>query len=56
MKNKKLYTSVILVTLGIALINTMKDASSAIGVVFIAIGGLFFILGMREMKREKENK
>jgi len=56
MKNEKLYISVILCFLGIILTTIMTGISNIVGIIFIAIGGIYFILGIREMKKYKESK
>ncbi|MEN8125037.1 MAG: hypothetical protein ABFR32_07875 [Bacteroidota bacterium] len=50
-----LYLSAVIIALGITFTTTMKDYVGALGVVFIAIGGLLFITGMN-MKKKEENK
>lgn len=51
--NRTFILSIILIALGITLTNVFK--LSAIGVVFIAVGGLFFIIAMaRKNKNEKQ--
>ncbi len=42
--------SIILITHGVVLMNAISAPS--VGVVFIAVGGLFFILGMSRKKEE----
>lgn len=48
---RRIYFSILIVALGIIL-STTPDNS--IGVVFIAIGGLFLISGMNEKRKETE--
>ena len=52
-KNRKLWYGVILAAFGTIMI---ANLSNPIGVVFVAIGGLYFIYGMRDMKKKKEGK
>jgi len=33
---------------------TLKDTSGSLGTVFIAVGGLFFIIAMREKQKNDE--
>ncbi len=49
---RPIFLSIILVTLGVVLLNTSSVPS--IGVVFIALGGLFFILGMAKKKTDED--
>ena len=51
---RAIFFSIILVSLGVVLINTSSVPS--IGVVFIALGGLFLIIGMASLKNRDENK
>jgi hypothetical protein len=44
---------IIVISMGITFNTSMKDSLGSIGVVFIAIGGLFFIIGMN-MKRKED--
>lgn len=46
-----MYLSAILIALGITFTTIMKDTVGTIGIVFIAIGGLLFIIGMRKKKK-----
>ena len=43
----------IVISLGITFNTSMKDSLGSLGVVFIAIGGLFFIIRMN-MKRKED--
>jgi hypothetical protein len=51
-----LFTAAIIIALGITFSTTMKDSVGAIGIVFIAIGGFFFILGMKKKQRANDQK
>ena len=51
---KLIYIASIIVALGVVLITTLNESKRPIGVVMIAIGGLFFIFGMN--KKQKEDK
>jgi Sec-independent protein secretion pathway component TatC len=51
-----LYISANIIAIGITLTTLLKDTVGSIGVVFIAIGGLFFIIGMRKKQKEDEQK
>ena len=54
-KNEKykryIFMSIILIALGVVFSTTLKESVSSMGTIFIALGGLFFIIGMR-MKRK----
>ena len=49
-----IFIAIIIIALGITFTTTAKDTIGAIGTVFIAIGGLLFIIGMNK-KRKLEN-
>ena len=51
---RTIFISIILVSLGVVLINTSSVPS--IGVVFIALGGFFLIVGMARKKNEGEKQ
>jgi len=45
---------IIFISLGIIFSSTMKDSNDSLGIVFIALGGLFIIKGVRmKMKEDK---
>ena len=46
-----LFLSIILISIGVTLINVPQN-TGALGVVFIAIGGLFFMIGMHKKKNQ----
>jgi hypothetical protein len=49
-----IFAGIIIIALGITLSNTLKSNDS-FGIVLIAVGGLFFIVGMKKKKEsEKE--
>lgn len=52
--HRTLFLSMILIALGVSISTTMGDSSGTIGTVMIAVGGLFFIIGMT--KEENLNK
>ena len=52
-KNRKLYYGAILAAFGTIMI---ANLSNPVGVVFVAIGGLYFIYGMRDFKKNKDDK
>lgn len=51
---KLIYLASIIIALGVILISILNESKRPIGVVMIAIGGLFFIIGMN--KKQKEDK
>lgn len=51
---RTIFYVIVLIALGVIFSTILKDVNSAIGTVFIAIGGLFFIIGMN--KKGKEDK
>ena len=46
-----IFTGIIIISLGITFSTTMADSVGSLGTVFIAVGGLFLIIGMN-MKRK----
>lgn len=57
-KNHKeyLYTCTIITFLGIIITTTMTDTIKPIGIVFIAIGVILFVIGMLKKRKEDEKK
>ncbi len=49
---RPLFLSVLLTLLGITFTTILKDSVGAVGIVFIAVGGLFFIIGMSKKRKE----
>lgn len=47
-----IFLGIIIISLGISINTTMKDSLDSLGIVFIAIGGLFFIIGMNLKRKE----
>ena len=47
-----LYIGMIVIALGIVLTTTLSEKVGSLGIVFIAVGGLFFIIGMLGKKKE----
>ena len=52
---KFIFMGIIIIALGITFTTAMKEAMGSLGTVFIAIGGLFFIIGMN-MKRQHNKR
>ena len=54
-KSKKLLiTGIVLVAIGIAMDNAIKETTGSIGIVLLSVGGLFLILSMIQKRKEKE--
>ena len=50
-----IFMGMVIIDMGITFSTTMSNSFGTLGVVFIAIGGLFFIIGMHKKKLE-DNK
>jgi hypothetical protein len=53
---RPLFLGSIFIALGITFSTTLKDTVCSLGIVFIAVGGLFFIIGMSKKRMEDEQK
>lgn len=51
-----IFAGIIIIALGVTFSTTMKDSLGSLGTVFIAIGGLFFIIGMSMKTKGEESK
>lgn len=51
-----IFLGIIIIALGITFSVNMKEEVGSLGTVFIAVGGLFFILGMNMKNRENGAK
>ncbi|MDX2444883.1 MAG: hypothetical protein QNK30_13895 [Bacteroidales bacterium] len=51
-----IFAGIVIIALGVTFSTTLKDSLGSLGTVFIAIGGLFFIIGMNMKKKEEESK
>ena len=51
---RSIFISMILIALGVTMNNLIKSDVSSVGTVFIAVGGLFFIIGMSKQKKEDQ--
>jgi predicted membrane channel-forming protein YqfA (hemolysin III family) len=51
---RSLFLSAVMVALGITFTTIMKDTLGLVGIVFIAVGGFFFIVGMSKKRKEDE--
>ena len=47
---KIFFTGIIIISLGIIITTTLDETLASLGVVFIAIGGFFFIVAMKKKK------
>jgi hypothetical protein len=45
-----IFSGILLISLGVVFNTILKDRIGSLGIVFIAIGGLFFIIGMAKKK------
>lgn len=60
MKNKLekykqyLFLGITIIALGVTFSTVFKEVERSLGIIFIAVGGLFFIIGMN-MKKKIEN-
>lgn len=53
---KFIFIGIIIISLGITFSTAMKDTVGSLGTVFIATGGLFFIIGMSKKRKQDEQK
>ena len=53
---KYIFIGIIIIALGVTLSTTMKDTVGSLGTVLIAVGGLFFIIGMNKKRKEDGQK
>jgi predicted membrane channel-forming protein YqfA (hemolysin III family) len=53
---RSLFLGIVLIALGITFTSTLKDSVGSIGIVFVAVGGFFFIVGMSKKRKEDEQK
>jgi hypothetical protein len=51
-----IFLGITIIALGTTFSASMKDEVGSLGTVFIAIGGLFFVIGMSMKKKEDEIK
>lgn len=49
---RQIFLGIVIVSLGIVFTNLLKDEVSSLGVVFVAIGGFFLIVGMSRKRKE----
>ena len=53
---KYIFIGIIIISLGILFSTTLKDSIGSLGTVFVAVGGLFFVIGMNMKRKENERK
>ncbi|OZV70114.1 hypothetical protein [Winogradskyella aurantia] len=51
-----IFIGIIIIALGITFTTTLKDTVGSLGTVLVAVGGLFFIIGMSKKRKEDEQK
>jgi Sec-independent protein secretion pathway component TatC len=51
-----LYLSAIIIALGITFTTIFNDTVGIIGIIFIVIGGLFFVIGMSKKRNQDKRK
>lgn len=56
-KSRKLFfVSMIVIALGVTFSTPLADTVGSLGIVLIAVGGLFFIMAMAERKKEQNGE
>lgn len=53
---KFIFIGIIVIALGITFTTMLGDTVGSLGIVFIAVGGLFFIIGMSKKQKEAEQE
>jgi hypothetical protein len=51
---KIILMGILIIALGVVFSTTLADSIGSIGTVFIAVGGLFFIIGMKKKRDSDE--
>lgn len=51
-----IFIGIIVIALGVTFSTTLKESVGSLGTVFIAVGGLLFIIGMSMKRKEDERK
>ena len=51
-----IYFGLLIISLGLIYSTTLAESLGAFGMLFMVMGGLFFIIGMRKRKQEEDNK
>lgn len=50
-----IFAGIVIIALGITFSTTLKEEVGSLGTVLIAVGGLFFIIGMSMKRKSDEN-
>ena len=53
---KYIFIGIVIIALGIAFSTTLKSYTGSFGIVLVAVGGLFFIIGMSKKKKVDEDE
>lgn len=51
-----IFIGIIIIALGITFSTTLKESIGSLGTVFIAVGALFFIIGMSKKPKDHDRK
>ncbi|MDC1226461.1 hypothetical protein N8013_02305 [Algibacter sp.] len=51
-----IFIGILIIALGVTFSTTLKETVGSLGIVFIALGGLFFIIGMSKKRKKDEQK
>lgn len=51
-----IFIGIIIIALGVTFSTTLKESVGSLGTVFIAVGALFFIIGMSKKPKENDRK
>ena len=52
---KFVFLGIIFIALGVTFSTTMKDRVGSLGSIFIAVGGLFFVIGMSMKRKDNDS-
>ena len=52
---RQIYLAIILIALGVTFSTTLEEQVGSLGTVFIALGGLFLIIGLSRKRKEDES-
>jgi Sec-independent protein secretion pathway component TatC len=51
-----IFAGIVIIALGITFSTTLQERTGSLGTVLIAVGGLFFIIGMSKKRKEEEEE
>ena len=51
-----IFIGILIIALGVTFSTTLKETVGSLGIVFLAVGGLFFIIGMSKKRKKDEQK